>query len=217
MDSLNNLEKFVLGIDNGLTSTKVALFRLNGEEIYSSSAFMDLMIEGDIVEKDAEILWETTARLIKEVVLKSKIDSKLIISVAISSHGNGVYFKLKNKLRNAIMPMDKRAENIVSEWMCNGTSEKAFNLTLQSCWAGQAAPILRWLKTNERSTYEDIESIMLCKDYIKYKLTGSISTDFSDVSAWGIFDNSKKTYNEKLFEMYDIEEIGKKLPAVQKS
>lgn len=49
-------------------------------------------------------------------------------------------------------------------------------------FTGFTAPKLLWLQRHEPKAFEKISKIMLPKDYIAYKLTGTFATDVSDAS-----------------------------------
>lgn len=211
---------YIMGIDNGLTSLKVAIFNIDGQEICSQSADTEIVNNGSVyVEKDMEKLWQVTASVIRRTILESGINAEEIVSVGNSAHGNGVYIVDKDgePLLPAILPMDKRSNHIVDKWKQGNVAESAFDCILQAVWAGQPAPILRWLKENRLDVYEKIGYVMFCKDWLKYRLTGNITTDYSDMSASGLLDNIKKCYSKELLEIYGIEEIYNKLPTIQKS
>src|SRR5690606_18592358 len=76
---------------------------------------------------------------------------------------------------------------------------------------------LAWLKTNEPENYQKIGSVLLCKDYIKYCLTGEINSDYTDMSATNLFDLNRRTYANNLLELYGIADIYPALPPILES
>src|SRR5262249_57231807 len=62
----------------------------------------------------------------------------------------------------------------------------------RGAWSGRAAtralpgftaPRLLWVRRHEPQNWERVRQVLLPKDYIRYRLTGSYATEVSD--AWG--------------------------------
>ena len=62
-----------------------------------------------------EMLWQSTASAIREVLAKSGVKPEEIAGIGNTGHGNGVYLldKQGQPLRNGIQSMDSRAADIV--------------------------------------------------------------------------------------------------------
>ena len=60
--------------------------------------------------------------------------------------------------------------------------------------------------------FSAIGTVLLCKDYINYCLTGQISTDFSDISCTNLLDVTSGKYCRDLLELYDLSEIAPIMP-----
>jgi L-xylulokinase len=84
-------------------------------------------------------------------------------------------------------------------------------------WNGQAIPLLYWIKANEEQNYKKTHRILLCKDWIKYKLTGICSTDYTDASNSGLINLNTKNYDSDIYKLYDLKEISEKLPKLSRS
>lgn len=214
------MNEYLLGIDNGLSSVKAVIFNLSGDVIseYSSSTNVQNLKNGK-VEIDMNSLWNTTADTIFNAVRLSDINPDDIKAIGSTAHGNGVYIVDNSgiPLRPAIMPMDSRSIEFLEKIRSNGIEKALFDYILQNAWTGQPSLILNWIKHNENDIYKKIYKILLCKDWIKYKLSGRYSTDYSDISASGLFDNVKKKYNSEIMDMYGISEVYEFLPEVYRS
>jgi L-xylulokinase len=205
---------YLLGLDIGQTKIKAAVFTFKGEECTTASANASCIQNGDFSEKDMEELWVTVSGLIKEVTVE--IDPRQIRAVGTSGHGNGIYplDKEGRPFIKAVLSTDLRAGSIVEEWNRDGKAGSAFRYTIQSIWAGQPLPILEWFKRNNPAVYQEIGTILFCKDFINCMLCGNLTTDYSDISAAGVFDNVSGHYEGKLFGIFGLEN---RFPAVIKS
>jgi L-xylulokinase len=118
--------KYLMGIDNGLTVSKAALFDLSGREIAVEGHKVDLIYpRAAWVERDTEVVWRTTAAAIFGAIEKAGIDPRDIVGVGNSAHGNGLYLvdKAGQPLGNSITSMDNRAAEIIDEWYHPSGSE----------------------------------------------------------------------------------------------
>jgi L-xylulokinase len=108
--------------------------------------------------------------------------------------------------------MDSRASDVVARWNKLNLHEQVFPLTLQSFWPAQPNALLVWLKENEPQNYERIGAILMVKDYIKYRLTGEITGDYTDMSGANLMDVRKKSYSHELMALYDLSDVYDTLP-----
>jgi L-xylulokinase len=113
--------------------------------------------------------------------------------------------------------MDSRAADVVTEWNQRNLHAQVFPFTTQSFWTAQPNALLVWLKKNEPQNYERLGAILMVKDYIKYRLTGEITGDYTDMSATSLMDVRKKDYSRELMALYDLSEAYDALPPLKQS
>jgi L-xylulokinase len=207
--------KYLMGIDNGLTLSKVAIFDLEGRTIRVASRKIEMQYpKPGYTERDMALVWQKTAEAIHEVMDSSGITPDEILAIGNSGHGNGLYIldREGRAFRPSIASMDGRAPEIVDEWnQPGGVRDQAFPYTLQACWAGQPSVLLAWLKRHEPDSYRKIDKVMMCTDYVKYCLTREHTTDYSIISGSSLFDSPNRTFSRDLLKIYDIAEL---LPAM---
>jgi L-xylulokinase len=205
---------YLLGLDVGQTKIKAAVFTPQGEECAVVSAASSCIRKDGFSEKDMGELWDTVSRLLQKAA--EKVDSRQIAAIGVSGHGNGLYplDKEGRTFMNAVLSTDLRAGDIVEEWNRNGKAAAASRYTLQHLWAGQPLPILEWFKRKEPGTYQNIETLLFCKDFINYMLCGNCVTDYSDVSAASVFNNTARRYEDDLFAIFGVKHY---FPSVVKS
>ena len=212
------MDRYLLGIDNGSTVSKAALFDLHGVEIAVASCKADTEYpHPGWTERDMEMLWQSTASAIREALAKSGVKPQEIAGIGNTGHGNGVYLLDKQgcPLRNGIQSMDSRAADVVNVWNERNLHAQVFPFTIQSFWPAQPNALLAWLKKNEPRSYERIGAILMVKDYIKYRLTGEITSDYTDMSACSIMDVRRGGYSRELMALYDLSEVYDALPLLK--
>lgn len=212
--------QYLLGIDNGSTVSKAALFDLQGKEIAVACCKADTEYpHPGWTERDMEMLWQSTASAIREVLAKSGIRTEEIGGIGNTGHGNGIYLldKQGQPLRNGIQSMDSRAADVIAGWNQRNLHALVFPFTIQSFWPAQPNALLAWLKQNEPQNYDRLGAILMVKDYIKYRLTGEITGDYTDMSATSLMDVRNKCYSRELLALYDLSEVYDALPILKHS
>ena len=83
-------KRYLLGMDNGSTVTKAALYDVEGREIAVAGVQVKPIMEKvGFVERDMEELWQANAKAIRDVIQKAGADAAEIRGVAVTGHGCG--------------------------------------------------------------------------------------------------------------------------------
>ena len=132
--------QYLVGLDNGGTSSKAVLFDENGRTVASASRMTPMETpKVGYTERDMELLWRMNCEVVRETIEKSGISAGDIAGVSFSGHGKGLYLwgKDEKPAYPGIVSTDSRAYQIVENWYKDGAAEKAFKLTNQSVLACQ--------------------------------------------------------------------------------
>ena len=110
------MQKLILSIDQGTTSSRSILFNLNGKKVFSSQyEFKQLFPSPGWVEHKPEEIWKVTLKTIKKSIKKSKLLKSKIISIGITNQRETTILWDKNTgkpVYNAIVWQDRRTQNI---------------------------------------------------------------------------------------------------------
>lgn len=210
------MEKYLMGIDAGNTSSKVVIFDLYGKMIATAATpSMHFKRRGEGFEEfDVTELWNLISVCIKEAVEKAAVAPEQIAGVGVTSFGNGVVFL--DKEGYAIAPgcfsQDYRANSIIEMYQREGTYEKINDIVKGTLFAGEPGPILRWYKENYREIYDQIGGILQFKDYIMYRLTNVFATDLNCFGGAFMVDMNTMDYSRELMDLYGIPELYDALP-----
>ena len=171
---------YFIGLDNGGTATKAALFDRSGKEIGKAVvATASITPKPGFVERDMEEMWEANCSVISRVLSETGVDAKDVAGIGIAGHGKGLYLWGKDgkPARNGIISTDNRAWAYPKRWAENGTEDKVFARTAQHILACQPVSLLAWLRDNEPESYRNIRWVFECKDYVRFRLTGEAKAD----------------------------------------
>ena len=211
---------YLLGIDNGGTVSKAAIFDENGNQIAVAGMITEIITpKSGYMERDLKKLWEVNAAVIKEVITKSKINPEKIAGVSFSGQGKGLYMLDENgvPVYNGILSSDMRAWKYVKKWYKNGTKDKVYKKTFQEILSGQPVSILNWFKDNKPEILKKVKYILSVKDYIRFKITGEIYSEITDFSGSNLLNLNTKTYDKELLSLFGLEEIMPLLPPLRQS
>jgi len=226
LDSTPNTEKdrrmcaLFLGIDNGGTNIKASLYDAGGNELASAGTTSDTRIEiPGFIEQDMEALWQKNCQVIKAVIASANIPASSIKGIAVTGHGNGLYAidGEGNPIGNGILSADSRSNAIVDGYYASGVAGSISAISCQDVWAGQPPAILTWLKRHDRRRYDAIAWILMCKDYIRYRLTGEVWAERTDYSGTNFIDPHTGDYDDRLLDLFDLSDCKDKLPPIKAS
>jgi len=214
------MPRYLLGTENGGTVCKAALFTPEGEEIAVATQKNNAITPNPgWAEWDTDAFWQAAAGAIKAVIEKAGIDPKDIACVCCAGHGNGLYLldKAGNPIRNGIYSSDSRAMSYIEKWSSEGLPGKILNKTMQSLWPGQPNALLAWVRDNEPEVMEKAGWAMMCKDYIRYRLTGNINAELTDYSGTSLMDVGTGEFDQEVLDAFGIGEMRDLLPPVVRS
>lgn len=206
----------LLGIDIGLTATKVVVYDPDGRELGSGETRSPQSTpQPEYVECDMLGLWNDCRQAIHQTLQVAGVSGCDIAAIGIAGHGDGVYLldDFGRPVRPAILSLDSRAREVLNAWRRSRLLEKALELTGQYPFAASPAALLTWLQKIEPESVESSSWVLSCKDWIKFKLTGEVSTDPTEASA-SFTDVRTQAYSGGVFRLYGLEDIREKLPPV---
>lgn len=212
--------KYLMGIDNGGTFAKAAIFDENGKQICSAGVPVEnLTPQPGYTERDMDVLWEVNARAVRHAIEKSKISPEDIAGVSFSGHGKGLYMvdREGRPVGNGILSTDTRAWAYVKQWEEDGRKEKVYEKTFQTILACQPVSLLAWFRDHRPEELERAAYIFAVKDYIRFKLTGEAFGEYTDFSGANLVNLTTQAYDRQLLELFGLEAVYDKLPPLRYS
>ena len=194
----------LIGIDAGGTMTKVVLFDLAGNELACErQPNIMLLPHPGWTERDGERMWAATCISIRTLLEKTGTDAADVVAVTPSGYGGGVYLVDRHgvPVRNGLVSTDTRSVPVIEQWASTGLGKQVSALIEQQIWPGQTLAILAWMKINEPSTLERTAHVLSCKDFLRMRLCGDVSTDPTDAGCAGILNVSRSAISREAFEV----------------
>ena len=133
---------YLIGLDNGGTSTKAAVFDIHGSEIATAGRHTRTITpKPGYTERDMEELWQANYACVREALEKAGIDGKDVLGIAVCGHGKGMYAwgKDNKPAYNGIISTDNRARN-------------SWPASRPPCWPGSRTTCRRSTTTSSTSS-----------------------------------------------------------------
>lgn len=208
-------QELFLGIDVGATVVKAGLYRADGTCAAIKSVPAQAVTSAlGFNERDMEGLWDAASGAVGAVLQASNVRPAAIAAVGVTGFGNGLLLldQSGNPIANAIASTDSRAHPIVSEWLRQGVGDEIRSRTWQTLWPGQPLALFRWLERHAPEEVERASSLVMCKDFIRYRMTGEIAAEITDLSSAGLINGASRSYDLSIFQALGVERVYPLLP-----
>lgn len=201
--------RYVIGIDLGTSSVKTLLMNQEGEICGEVSKTYPLIHEkSGYSEQDPEQWVLRTKEALKELVEPLNGDLSSIEGISFSGQMHGLVMVDANLdiLRPAILWNDTRTTAQCQTIYDRVGKEKLIAITKNPALEGFTLPKLLWVKEHEPAIYEKMAYFMLPKDYLRYRMTGVIHSEYSDAAGTLLLDVGNKCWSEEICRIMDIKE-----------
>ncbi len=198
---------YLLGIDIGTSSTKSLLLDDTGNvEAIGQRAYDFDMPHPGWAEQEPKVWWNAAKETIQHVLKASQVDPKDITGVGFSGQMHGPVFldKTGKSIRPAIIWADQRSTEECQEIYNIVGKDALYRTVCNPVDSGFMAATLLWIKKHEPRTYQQIHTLLLPKDYVKYRLTGELVTDPSDAGGTSLYDVRKLRWSTEILDMLKL-------------
>ncbi len=205
-----------IGVDLGTSAVKLLLMDEMGtiEKIVSKEYPLYFPKPG-WSEQNPEDWLAQTLEGIKELTSGCEKDQVAGIGFGGQMHGLVALDQEDRVIRPAILWNDGRTGEETDYLNQVIGKERLSGCTANIAFAGFTAPKILWMKKHEPENFARICRIMLPKDYIAYKLSGSFCTDVSDASGMLLLDVKNRCWSKEMLEICGIRE--EQLPKLYES
>ncbi len=210
------MPRYLLAHDLGTSGNKATLFTLEGELVASTTyAYETQYSHGNWAEQDPGDWWKAVCRCTRELV--QDIDVAEIVSIALSGQMMGCLCVDRDgrPLRPSLIYCDQRAIRENNHILSRIDEREFYRIIGHRPSASYSVQKLMWIKNHEPEVYRNTHKMLNAKDFINFKLTGVMATDYSDASGTNAFDLNTYTWSEKIVEIAGID--GEKLPDCKES
>jgi xylulokinase len=195
----------VLAYDFGTGGIKASVYQPDGTCLASHFATYETHYpRPGWHEQKVEDWWQATVEATRQLMREWDGPADSISAIGISGHSLSLVplDRDGNLLRpNAIIWSDSRPD-AQPEQFFGSVTEEDWYLTTGN---GFPAPLytifkIMWLRDNEPEVFDRLHRVLGSKDYINYRMTGIMQTDYSYASGCGAWDLNAWNYSGKLLD-----------------
>ena len=198
---------FYIGIDLGTSAVKLLLMDGQGRIKKTVSKEYPLYFpHPGWSEQDPQDWYSRSMEGLKELLEGCDRSQVSGISFGGQMHGLVMLDRDDQVIRPAILWNDGRTGEETEYLNTVVGKERLAACTANIAFAGFTAPKLLWVRKHEPDNFARIEKIMLPKDYLAYRLSGTFCTDVSDASGMLLFDVEHKRWSEEMMEICGVKE-----------
>ncbi|MBO4506261.1 MAG: xylulokinase [Lachnospiraceae bacterium] len=196
-----------IGVDLGTSAVKLLLMEGSGRIVKIASREYPLYFpHPGWSEQKPEDWWSNVLEGIKELTAECDKSQIAGISFGGQMHGLVILDENDNVIRPAILWNDGRTQK-ETDYLNNVIGkDKLVELTANIAFAGFTAPKILWVKANEPENFKKISKIMLPKDFLAYKMSGTFCTDVSDASGMLLLDVKNRTWSKEMLDICGVTE-----------
>jgi xylulokinase len=198
-----------LGIDIGTSGTKTIAIDEKGTILARASAEYpcDHPRPG-WSEQDPALWWDATKETVQQVMASGRFQRSDVLGVGLSGQMHGSVFldAAGEVIRPALLWNDQRTAVECHEIETKaGGREALIRMVANPALTGFTAPKLLWVRKHEPRHWERVRQVLLPKDYIRYRLTGTFATEVSDASGTLMLDVANRRWSRELLGKLEID------------
>ncbi len=193
-------ELLFLGLDVGTSGVKAILVSPRGEVVAAATSPLTISTpRPGWTEQHPEDWWSATLESIRAV--RARRPGAMVEAVGISGQmHSSVFLDHEGRvIRPALLWSDGRTTAECAEITVRvGGEARLRDLAGNPALEGFTLPKILWLRRHEPEAFARLATVVLPKDYIRYRLTGALATDPSDASATLMYDTAHLRWSDEI-------------------
>jgi xylulokinase len=201
-------KRTVLAVDLGTTNCKTVLLDAQCRIVQKHTVEYPVSVpRPGWAEQQPEEWWQAVKASIRRVVAQADAGAVGAIGLSGQMHGLVALDARGQVVRPAILWNDQRSAPQCEEIYARvGGRDGLRTHTNNPMLPGYTGGKILWLRANEPEHYAAVATVLLPKDYIRYRMTGAYGTDVSDASGTGLFDVRRRCWAAALLDTLELPE-----------
>ena len=193
-------EASFLGIDVGTSGVKAILVASNGDVDAAATTPLTIATpRPGWAEQNPDDWWRAACESVRRVLDGRDAGSVAGIGISGQMHSSVFLNAQGNVIRPALLWCDGRTTAECEEITQSvGGEERLRDLACNPALEGFTLPKVLWLRRHEPEAFGQLATVLLAKDYVRYRLTGVLATEPSDASATLMFDTAHLRWSDEI-------------------
>ena len=194
---------YFVGIDLGTTNIKAVVYDASAGRVVdiASRATPTHHPKSGWSEHDPEEMWRAVAFCLRAVIKGRQIDGAGISSMAeagVAMDGD------MNPLYPIIAWFDRRTEAQAAWWEAQLTLDEMHAISGQRVSTSFGVTKWMWVRDNLPDAAERLKKWLSLPDYILWRLTGELATDYTIASRTLLFNQGSRDWSERMLELAEL-------------
>jgi xylulokinase len=198
-----------MGIDVGTSGTRALVIDPAGRIVGSATSehVPFATPRPGWAEQDPADWWRATGEAVRGALAAAGIDGGGVSAVGFSGqmHGSTLLDERDQIVRPALLWCDQRTGAECEAITAKVGAARLIELTLNPALTGFTLPKLLWVRRHEPELWARVRSVLLPKDYVRFRLTGERATDVADASGTLLFDVANRRWSAEIAGVLDID------------
>lgn len=198
-------ERGYLGVDIGTSGVKAILVAEEGDVLATYTEPLRLATpEPGWAEQDPDAWWAASCTAIRGVLAQEEMEVQGV-GLTGQMHSSVFLDAAGEVIRPALLWCDGRTTaqcRTITERV--GGEAALRDLVRNPALEGFTLPKVLWLREHEPAAYERLTTLLLAKDFIRYRLTGALATEPSDASGTLMFDPARMNWSAEVLDAVDV-------------
>jgi xylulokinase len=200
---------YLAGLDVGTTGTRAVVIAEDGTvRGVGTSEYPLVTPRPGWAEQDPEEWWRGARESLQQAVHRAGARPEEVAALGLSGqmHSLVLMDAAGRVLRPAILWNDQRNALECAEMTDRVGRERLLAITRNQALPGFTAPKILWVRRHEPDIFRRAAAVLLPKDYVRYRLTGTRATEVSDASGTALLDVPRRTWSSEILRALDIPE-----------
>jgi xylulokinase len=144
---------------------------------------------------------------VQAVLEKAGVDGAEVSGIGLSGQMHGLVMLDEDNevIRPAILWNDQRTAAECDQITDAVGYDRLIDIACNPAMTGFTAPKILWVRNNEPANYEQCRQMLLPKDYVRYRMSGTFATEVSDASGTLLLDIRRRDWSGDLLDSLDID------------
>ncbi|SFU45456.1 xylulokinase [Alicyclobacillus macrosporangiidus] len=201
----------VIGIDVGTSAVKTVAVAYNGRVLGSASVGFPLSSpRSGWAEQDPEDWWQATVQALRDLLQRLQRDGTAldVTGIALTGQMHGLVLLDADGavIRPAILWCDVRTADEARQLEREIGKDAIIRWTQNPPLPNFTLTKLMWVRSHEPEAYRRTQVILNPKDYVRFRLTGTLCAEYSDASGTLLLDVEKRRWSSELCKAVGVPE-----------
>jgi len=202
------LHDVFIGIDLGTTGVKACVLSTQGDPVVHAQVYSFPLLSSNPgwAEQDPELIFEAMLSCVRSVAQKAGIPAQQVAAISIGSalHSLLAVDGKGRPLSNVITWADNRSARQALALKNSAAGSMLYQRTGMPLHAMSPLPKIMWLRDERRELFDSAAKFISIKEYVLQKLCGSYVVDYSTASGTGLFNLSRRNWDDEALDVAGI-------------